>query len=97
MSILSPVKPNVYTAGITSDQLEARGRTFSFADDGLVSRHGKDKRAIIDSVHEELNRLGNWCNESKCRNHPDKACVLWCSLNIRAVKATMPTVSIDGK
>ena len=29
--------------------------------------------------------------------HPDKACILWSSLNNHAVKATMPTVSIQGK
>ena len=96
-SALSPVLFNVYTVGITSNQLEAPGRTLSFADDVLVYRHGKDRQAIADSVQEELNRLDNWCNEFKGRIHPDKACVLWCSLNNRAVKATMPTVSIEGK
>ena len=51
----------------------------------------------MDSVQEELNRLHNWCNEFKGRIHPHKACVLWCSLNNRAVKAIMPTVTIEGK
>ena len=37
-SALSPVLFNVYTVGITSNQLEGPGRTLSFADDGLVSR-----------------------------------------------------------
>ena len=75
-SALSPVLFNVYTVGITSNQLEAPGRTLSFADDVLVYRHGKDRQAIADSVQEELNRLDNWCNEFKGRIHPDKACVL---------------------
>ena len=87
----------MYTVGITSNQLEAPGRTLSFADDVLVYRHGKDRQAIVESVQEELNRLDNWCTEFKGRIHPDKACVLWCSLNNRAVKATMPPVFIEGK
>ena len=40
-SALSPVLFNIYTVGITSNQLEAPGRTLSFADDILVYRHGK--------------------------------------------------------
>ena len=96
-SALSPVLFNVYTVGITSNQLEAPGRTLSFADDVLVYRHGKDRKAIVASVQEELDRLDNWCVEYKGRIHPDKACVLWCSLNNRAVKSEMPPVFIEGK
>ena len=87
----------MYTVGITSNQLEAPVRTLSSADDVLVYRHGKDRQAIVESVQEDLNRLDNWCTEFKGRIHPDKACVLWCSLNNRAVKATMPPVFIEGK
>ena len=83
-SALSPVLFNVYTVGITSNQLEAPGRTLSFADDVLVYRHGRDRQAIVASVQEELNRLDDWCEEHKGRIHPDKACVLWCSLNNKA-------------
>ena len=85
-SALSPVLFNIYTVGITSNQLEAPGRTLSFADDVLVYRHGRDRQAIVASVQEELNRLDDWCEEHKGRIHPDKACVLWCSLNDKAVK-----------
>ena len=85
------------TVGITSNQLEAPVRPLSSADDVLVYRHGKDRQAIVESVQEELNRLDNWCTEFKGRIHPDKACVLWCILNNRAVKATMPPVFIEGK
>ena len=96
-SALSPVLFNVYTVGITSNQLEGPGRTLSFADDGLVYRHGRDREAIARSTQNELNRLGDWCEENNGRIHPDKACVLWCSLNNHAVKAQMPEVSIEGK
>ena len=96
-SALSPVLFNVYTVGITSNQLEAPGRTLSFADDVLVYRHGRDRQAIVASVQEELNRLDDWCEEHKGRIHPDKACVLWCSLNNKAVKTEMPPVFIDEK
>ena len=84
-SALSPVLFNVYTVGVTSNQLEAPGRTLSFADDILVFRHGKDRQAIAASAQEELDRLDGWCTEFKGRIHPDKACVLWCSLKNRIV------------
>ena len=96
-SALSPVLFNVYTVGITSNQLEGPGRTLSFADDFLAYRHGRERRAIADSTQQELDRLGEWCEENKGKIHPDKACVLWCSLNNHAVKAQMPPVFIDGK
>ena len=56
-SALSPVLFNVYTAGITSNQLEGPGRTLSFADDVLVYRHGRDMKEITASVQCELDRL----------------------------------------
>ena len=62
-STLSPVLFNIYTVGITSNQLEAPGRTLSFADDVLVYRHGRDRQEIARSAQEELNRLGQWCEE----------------------------------
>merc|ERR1711963_739972 len=46
---------------------------------------------------EEIDRIGEWCETHNGKQHPDKACVLWCSLNNHAVKATMPTVRIQGK
>ena len=49
-SALSPVLFNVYTVGITSNQLEGPGRTLSFADDGLVSRIGKVRQ--LQTVHK---------------------------------------------
>ena len=96
-SALSPVLFNIYTVGITSNQLEAPGRTLSFADDVLVYRHGRVRQEIARSTQEELDRLGHWCEDYKGRIHPDKAGVMWCSLNNRAVKAEMPVVYIEGK
>ena len=96
-SALSPVLFNVYTLGITSNQMEGPGRVLSFADDVLVYRHGKDRRAIANGVQEELERIGGWCQENNGHIHPDKAFVLWCSLNNHAVSAEMPTVSVGGK
>ena len=52
---------------------------------------------MASSAQEELNRLDGWCNEFKGRIHPDKAGVLWCSLNNHSVKADMPAVYIEGK
>ena len=75
-SALSPVLFNVYTVGITSNQLEGPGRTLSFADDVLAYRHGRERRAIADSTQRELNRLGEWCEVNNGKIHPDKACVL---------------------
>ena len=96
-SALSPVLFNVYTAGITSNQLEAPGRTLSFADDVLVYRHGRDRQEIAALVQQELNRVDGWCSEMNGKIHPDKASTLWCSLNNHAVKAVMPDVTIAGK
>ena len=96
-SALSPVLFNVYTVGITSNQLEGPGRTLSFADDVLVYRSGRVREDIAKSAQEEIDRIGEWCQTHNGKLHPDKACVLWCSLNNHAVKATMPTVSIQGK
>ena len=96
-SALSPVLFNVYTMGITSNQLEGPGRTLSFADDVLVYRSGNDREEIVRSAQNEINRVGEWCDSHNGKLHPDKACVLWCSLNNRAVKTDMPTVNIQGK
>ncbi len=71
-SALSPVLFNVNTVGTTSNQLEAPGRTLRFADELLVYRHGKDRKAIADSVQEELNRLDNWCNDFRGSIQPEK-------------------------
>ena len=60
-------------------------------------RHGRDRQEIARSTQEELNRLGHWCEDYKGRIHPDKAGVMWCSLNNRVVKADMPAVYIEGK
>ena len=96
-SALSPVLFNVYTAGITSNQLEAPGRTLSFADDILVYRHGRNRQEIAESVQSELNRIDEWCNDMNGKIHPDKASTLWFTLNNHAVKAAMPNVTIGGK
>ena len=95
-SPLSPVIFNIYTIGVTSNQLEAPGRTLSFADDILVYRHGKDRAAVATSLQVELNRVGEWCNDNNGKLHPGKAGILWCSLNNHAVQAEMPTVSINN-
>ena len=88
---------NVYTVGITSNQLEGPGKVLSFADDILVYRHGRDRQIMADSVQEELDRIGQWCETHNGKLHPGKACVLWCSLNNHAVRADMPTVSVEGQ
>jgi len=83
--------------GITCNQLEGPGRTLSFADDVLVYRSGRNREEVAKSAQEEIDRIGEWCQSHNGKLHPDKACVLWCSLNNHAVRATMPTVSIQGK
>ena len=88
---------STHTHGIIFSQLEAPGRTLSFADDVLVYRHGKNRQEIADSVQQELDRIEEWCTEMNGKIHPDKATTLWCSLNNHALKADMPEVSIDGK
>ena len=96
-SALSPVLFNVFTIGITSNQLEGPGRMLSFADDVLVYRSGRSREAIVASAQLEIDRIGDWCTSHNGKIHPDKACVLWCSLNNHAVKANMPQISIQGQ
>ena len=60
-------------------------------------RHGKDSKEMVEYAQEELDRLNNWCKKYKGRIHPDKACVLWCSLKDRVVKSEIPLVFIEGK
>ena len=52
-SALSPVLFNVYTMGITSNQLEGPGRTLSFADDVLVYRSVRNKEEISESAQRD--------------------------------------------
>ena len=85
------------SVGITSNQLEGPGRVLSFADDVLVYRQGKDRQTTAAEVQLELDRIGTWCEQKNAKIHPDKASVLWCSLNNRAVKDAMPEVEISGK
>ena len=94
-SALSPVLFNIYTVGITSNQLEGPGRTLSFADDVTPYRQGKIRTEIAESMQLELDRIGLWCTDHNGSLQPSKAGALWCSLNNHAVKAVMPTVSIS--
>ena len=60
-SALSPILFNIYIVEITSNQLEAPGRTLIFADDVLLYRHGRDRPEIARSTLEKLNSIGYWC------------------------------------
>merc|ERR1712177_20744 len=59
-SALSPVLLNIYTVGITSNQLEGPGRTLSFADDVLAYRQGKSRQDIASGLQDELDRMHHW-------------------------------------
>ena len=45
----------------------------------------------------ELDRHDKWCDENNGKLRPDKASVLWCSLNNRAERDQMPDVKVAGK
>ena len=75
-SALSPVLFNVYTVGVTSNQLEGPGRTLSFADDVLTYRQGRDRQDIASGLQEELDRLQNWCDDNSGKLHPDGQCFM---------------------
>ena len=76
--------------------MEGPGRTPSFADEELVYRNGRNREETPASEQREINRIGNWFDSHNGKLHPDKACVLWCSLNNHAVKAVMPNIIIQG-
>ena len=74
---------------------EGPGRTLSFADDVLVYRKGKNREETARSVQEELDRIGEWCEQHNGKLNPGKAGVLWATLDNRSVRAEMPSVSIS--
>ena len=63
----------------------------------LAYCQGKSRQDIASGLQDELDRMHDWCEEYNGKLHPDKASVLWCTLNNRAVKDDMPEVSIAGK
>jgi ribonuclease HI len=95
-SPLSPVLFNIYTAAITDQQLDGKGRTLSFADDILIYRHGKDRNEITGSMQRELDRITSWCATSGAVVNPTKASVTWFSLNNHIVNAVTPVVRLCG-
>ena len=57
----------------------------------------QEKQMTAVSLQQELDKLDNWCEEHNGKLHPDKASVLWCSLNNMSVHDQMPDVSIAGQ
>ena len=49
------------------------------------------------STEDDLNIPETWCLENNGSIHPDKVCVMWCSLNNHPDNARMPDVSMEGK
>jgi ribonuclease HI len=95
-SPLSPVLFNVYTAAVTQQQLDGRGRTLSFVDDILVYRQGRDRLQVAKAVQEELDRLSAWCEDSGARVNHEKATATWFSLNTHICKTPTPIITLDG-
>ena len=60
-------------------------------------RQGKDRQMTASGLQDELDRIDRWCGDNNGKLHPDKASVLWCSLNNRVVRDQMLYVSIAGK
>ena len=48
-------------------------------------------------LQEELDIFDEWCDENNCQLHTDKASVLWCSLNNRAIREQMLDLKIASK
>ena len=55
-SALSPVFYNIYTAELTSNELEAHSQTNNFADVSLLYCQGRNREEIARSVKSELDR-----------------------------------------
>ena len=96
-SAISPVLFNVYTSKIASLEAPGVGRILTFADDILAYRQGRDRKQTAQELQATVDKVFDWCTEMSAVVHPDKASVLWCSLDNRIVRADVPGLTIDGR
>ena len=54
-----------------------------------------DTYTTFTAVQEQLEKMSQWCQETKSEVSPSKAQALWCTLNNRAVGQAMPAVSFN--
>lgn len=52
---------------------------------------------MIDDIQQTLNEISQWCNETDSRVNPEKACVMWCSLNNKIARTDLPTLTLNGQ
>lgn len=94
-SALSPVLFNIYTSKIARIDVSGAGRILTFADDVMVYGQGRDRLAVGRMLQDGLNRVADWCEEYNAVINPEKAQVIWCSLNNRIVKEPTPPIVFD--
>ena len=94
-SALSPVLFNVYTAELPSNQVNCSGSTMTFADDITAFERGNDRLEIAKKVQRRIQEIESWCHGNNAVMNPDKAQVLWCSLNNMIVQDPTPPITCD--
>ena len=96
-SAISPVLFNIYTSKIARLEAPGVGRILTFADDILAYRQGRDREQTARDLQATVDKVINWCKEMSAVVHPEKASVLWCSLDNRIVRTAVPGLMIDGR
>ena len=95
-SPLSPVLFNIYTAEIARLQLAGPGRMLTFADDIEAYIQGTDRDVMARQLQDAANQVLNWCHQNNAVINPEKAQVLWCSLDNRIVNGDVPAIACNG-
>ncbi|RUS80085.1 hypothetical protein EGW08_012163 [Elysia chlorotica] len=91
-SPLSSVLFNIYTAGVAETDRQS-GKTLKFADDIMVYEKGTDRIQTAQQLQTRLDEIAIWCEENNAIINPDKAQVLWCSLNNNIVHTPTPPIT----
>ena len=95
-SPLSPVLFNIYTLPLAKlDKPRCRVRTF--ADDILVSSHGKTPEDVIQIMQPTLTDIQHYCQANHMYCNGDKAEALYCTLNNTFQSTDMPPITYDGQ
>ena len=94
-SPLSPVLFNIYTAELSRHSEAQSGRTLTFADDVNAYEQGNDRIHMAKELQNRLHKIEEWCEENNAITNPEKAQVLWCSLDNRIVNDPTPPITMD--
>lgn len=96
VSTLSPVLFNIYAASVARLPSASVGRSLVYADDILLYRQEHNGTNMIQELKISWDYLSSWCDNYNAMITLCKARVLWCPMNIRAVKEEMLAMHCSG-